>query len=171
MLDPARLDDVLRRGPAAVKLAEEFRAIDGQRKAAQSELDGLRARRNEESDRMAKVADKKSAEFTQARATLKVLSDQIKQGEVLLKDLEARAEEQQLYLPNAPHPSVPDGADETGNKLVETWGDRPAYEFKPRDHVDLGVSLGILDFERAAKLSGSRFTVVKARARRSSARS
>jgi seryl-tRNA synthetase len=63
-------------------------------------------------------------------------------------------------VPNIPDPSVPVGADERDNSVVRLWGERPTFGFKPKEHVELGTSLGLLDFERAAKLSGSRFAVL-----------
>jgi seryl-tRNA synthetase len=160
MLDPARLDAVRRRGPAVVPLIDAFRDVDTRRKALQGELDGLRATRNQRSDVMAAIKDKKSAEFIALRDELRELSGRIKEGEKTLAELEAATREAQLMLPNAPHESVPEGDDESGNVVVATWGEKPTFSFTPRDHVDLGVALGILDFERAAKLSGARFTVL-----------
>jgi seryl-tRNA synthetase len=160
MLDPARLDAVLRRGPAAKPLIDAFREVDARRKALQSELDGLRAQRNAANDQMASIKDKKSSEFQQLRDELRTLSQRIKDGETREKELETEARDRQLMLPNAPHDSVPIGDDEAANVVVSTWGEKPDFAFQPKDHVDLGVALGILDFERAAKLSGARFTVL-----------
>jgi seryl-tRNA synthetase len=160
MLDPARLDAALRRGPAARPLIDAFREVDVRRKTLQAELDGLRAQRNAANERMAAIADKKSAEFQTLRDGLRALSQRIKEGEGRLASIEEEAREKQLYLPNAPHDSVPIGDDESANVVVSSWGEKPSYRFPPRDHVDLGVSLGILDFERGAKLSGARFTVL-----------
>ena len=160
MLDPARLDAALRRGPAARPLIDGFREVDARRKALQSELDALRAQRNAANDQMAAIKDKKSTEFQQLRDGLRTLSQRIKDDESKEKELEVEARERQLMLPNAPHDSVPEGDDESANVVVSTWGDKPSYAFQPKDHVDLGVALGILDFERAAKLSGARFTVL-----------
>ena len=66
-----------------------------------------------------------------------------------------------MQIPNAPHESVPQGTGEADNQVVATWGDRPAMAFAPRDHVDVGTALGILDFERAAKVSGARFAFLR----------
>ena len=68
-------------------------------------------------------------------------------------------------LPNLPHESVPVGADESANKEIERWGTPRAFDFEPRDHVDLGARLGILDQERATKIAGSRSASSRARAR------
>jgi seryl-tRNA synthetase len=151
MLDPARLDAVLRRGPAAQSLVDAFRDVDARRRKLQGELDLLRAERNEKS---------KGAKAAENREQLRALSQRIKEGEQQQTQLETESREAQLWLPNAPHASVPDGADESANVVVSTWGERPTFTFEPRDHVDLGTRLGVLDFERAAKLSGARFTVL-----------
>jgi seryl-tRNA synthetase len=164
LLDPDRLEEALRRGPAVRDIIDGFVEVDGQRKALQGELDELRGRRNAANEQMASIKDKKSQEFQGLRDSLRALSQRIKEGEQRETELAAAARERQLELPNAPHASVPAGAGEMDNVVTATWGDKPAFEregaFAPRDHVDLGVSLGILDFERAAKLSGARFTVL-----------
>jgi seryl-tRNA synthetase len=161
MVDPARLDDVLRRGPAVQAQLDAFRAVDARRKELQGELDGRRAGRNAANERMAAIRDKKSPEFAAARDELRALSQQIKEGEAELGRLEEEARRAILSIPHAPHADVPAGAGEADNVVVATWGKAPTFDFEPRDHVDLGVALGILDFERAAKLSGARFTVLR----------
>src|SRR5687768_16718490 len=149
MLDPARLDQVLRRGAALKPLVDEFRAVDASRKELQGRLDALRARRNEANDRMAK-ADKKSPEFATLRDEMRQVSQQVKEGEAQLADLEERARDRLLHVPNAPHETVPAGGGEQDNPVVSTWGEQPSFSFTPKDHVDLGVARGIMDFERAA---------------------
>jgi seryl-tRNA synthetase len=161
MIDPAKLEGVLRRGDKVRPQIDAFREIDARRKAVQTELDVLRQKRNEASDGMAKMKDKKSPEFAKLREELRELSNKIKDDEVLQTQLEADSRAALLGIPNAPHPSVPEGADESANQVVKTWGDKPAMDFAPKDHVDLGVALGIMDFERAAKISGARFCVLK----------
>src|SRR5690606_22380843 len=66
-----------------------------------------------------------------------------------------------LYLPNLPDDSVPDGRDERDNVVVRTWGAKPAFDFAPRTHDEIGTTLGIFDFERAATISGARFVVLR----------
>jgi seryl-tRNA synthetase len=161
MLEPTRLDGVLRRGDAVKPQIEEFRKLDDRRKAVQTELDASRARRNAANEGMAKVADKKSPEFARLRDELRELSNKIKDGEAEQTRLEEQSKLALMYIPNAPHESVPDGVDEHANQVVKTWGEQPKYDFAPKDHVDLGVALGIMDFERAAKISGARFCVLK----------
>jgi seryl-tRNA synthetase len=159
MLDPGRLDLVLRRGAAMKPLVDEFRAIDASRKELQGRLDGLRASRNQQNERMAK-ADKKSPEFAALRDEMRRLSQEVKDGEGELARLEEEAQRRLLEIPSVPHESVPAGEKEEDNPVVATWGQKPSFAFKPKDHVDLGVALGVLDFERAARISGARFVVI-----------
>jgi seryl-tRNA synthetase len=161
MLDPTRLDGVLRRGENVRPQIEAFRQIDARRKSLQAELDGLRMKRNQATEGMAKMADKKSAEFARLRDENRELGQKIKEGEAEQTSLEDQARAALLVIPNAPHADVPDGNDESANQVVKVWGDKPTFAFAPKDHVDLGVALGIMDFERAAKISGARFCVLK----------
>jgi len=160
MIDPARIDDVARRGPAVSQAIGEWRALDQRRRALQGELDNLRRERNAANDRMARL-DKKSAEFTTARDELRALSDRIKQGEAEHGRIEAQSTALLERIPNAPHASVPDGADEHANRVEAVWGDKPVLGFAARDHVELGTSLGIFDFARGVKITGARFTVLR----------
>ena len=159
MIDPDRMDDVARR-PGTEGSVGAWREVDRRRRAAQSELDGLRAEKNAANDVMAKL-DKKSSEFAAARDRLRGLSERIKTGEVTQKALENEAEALLLGIPNAPHASVPDGTSEADNRVERTWGEKPVLDFTPRDHHDLGVGLGIFDFEAGAALAGTRFTVLR----------
>jgi seryl-tRNA synthetase len=160
MLDPARLDAALRRGPQVQPLIDAFRALDSRRKALQKELDAKRARRNTVSDDMGRMPDKKSPEFVKLREEMKILSNELKAGDEEQTRLEAEARAAQLMLPNAPHASVPDGAGEEQNVVVRVVGEKPTIA-NPKDHVELGTRLGLMDFERAAKISGSRFTILR----------
>ena len=159
MIDPARIADVHRR-PNAADLVAPWSEADRERRSVQAELDGLRAERNAANDRMAKL-DKKSAEFTEARDRLKLLSTDLKTREVRFNELEARCNELLLGIPNAPHASVPDGTGEHDNVVERTWGTAPVQDFTPRDHHDLGVALGIFDFAAGGTISGARFTVLR----------
>jgi seryl-tRNA synthetase len=160
MLDPTRMDDVLRRGNAVAPLVESWRSLDEQRRRFQGELDGLRQQANTDS-RMKTIADKKSPEFAQARDEMKALSTAIKEGTLKLNQLERDVEDLLLSIPNAPHASVPVGDDEAANVVHHTWGDKPAFAFAPKAHWDVGEALGILDFTGGAKLAGHRFTVLR----------
>src|SRR5450432_3738379 len=160
MLDPTRMDDVLRRGNEVVPLVARWRSLDEQRRRFQGELDGLRQQLNADT-RMKTIADKKSPEFAQARDEMKALSTAIKEGTTKLNQLERDSEAALLLIPNAPHSSVPVGDDETANPVLHTWGDKPTFAFEPKPHWDVGEALGILDFAGGAKIAGHRFTVLR----------
>ncbi|MFO0586308.1 MAG: serine--tRNA ligase [Polyangiaceae bacterium] len=154
-----------RRGPAAAALLEPIRDLDKQRRAAIQTLEKKQAERNQANDAMAKL-DKKSQEFTEKRELLKKLSGEIKEHEKEVADIESKVRDILVVVPNLPADSTPDGAGEADNSVVRVWGEKPSYSFTPKAHWDVGTALGILDFERAAKLSGSRFTVLTGAAAR-----
>ncbi len=154
-----------RRGGDTAELVARYRAADEKRKTLQSELDRLRAARNEANARMA-AADKGSPEFAAERDELRALSQRIKSGEGELSEISDEVRAAWLRIPNAPHESVPDGADESANRVERVWGEKPSYSFSPAPHWDLGEKLGILDFEAGAKISGARFCVLRGAAAR-----
>ncbi len=149
-----------RRGRAAAASLDRIAELAPERLRTITEIERLRAERNEASAAMAKVADKKSAEFAERRESLRTLGDRIKELEVVQDRVAAELENVLLGVPNLPHESIPDGQDESGNVVRKVWGDKPTFSFTPKDHHDLGSALGVLDFERAAKISGARFTVL-----------
>ncbi len=160
MLDVSRLDDAQRRGPEVVALIAQFREVEVARKELQGTLDHLRAKRNSANKTMAGL-DKKSEEFAQARDEMRTISHQVKTGETELSALEEKSYELRMHIPNAPHESVVTGEGEEQNQLDSTWGTKPTYDFAPKTHWEIGEALGILDFEAGAKLSGSRFCVLR----------
>ena len=150
-----------RRGFADEALLDRLGSLAEERRAGITSVEALRQERNEASQAMAKVADKKSEEFQTRREQLRLLGEQIKQGEAQQGEIETALEAILLNLPNLPHADTPAGLTENDNVEVRVYGDEPSFDFDPRDHVELGTRLGILDFERAAKISGSRFVVLK----------
>ena len=95
-----------------------------------------------------------------ARQEARVVSDRVKELETQTRAVEEALDTLMLEIPNVPHASVPDGADEEDNAHASTWGEAPAFDFEPRDHHAIGVEcLGLLDFERASKVAGARFAV------------
>lgn len=160
MPDDAKLTALKRRGGDIAELLARFVAADDRRKALQRNLDELRAARNEANQRMARL-DKKSAEFATERDRLRELSQKIKAGEGELSGVAEEVATLSLHLPNAPHDSVPDGTSEEQNEVVSVWGEKPALDFEPKPHWDLGEALGILDFAAGAALSGARFCVIR----------
>lgn len=160
MLDPSKMDEVLRRGEAVSAAVDAWKALDAQRRRLQGDLDGLRQQRNTANDKMAKL-DKKGPDFAAARDEMKALSTRIKTDEVELAKIEADSEQALLAMPNAPHGSVPAGTTEADNPVLHTWGHKPAFAFSPKPHWEVGEALGILDFEAGAKITGARFTVLR----------
>ncbi len=160
MLDPARMDDVLRRGGDVATAVAAWKSLDERRRKLQGDLDTLRQQRNAANERMAKL-DKKSPEFAAARDELRALSGKIKDGEAELGAIEVESSDRLMTIPNAPHASVPDGASEADNPVLHVWGDKPAYSFTPKPHWELGEALGILDFAAGTKIAGARFTVLR----------
>lgn len=108
-----------------------------------------------------KSMDKSGAEFAALRGELKAYSVRVKELEEKRKDVVGELEQMQLVIPNMSHQSVPIGADDSDNELIRTVGTPRAFGFAPLDHADLGENLGLLDFERAAKVTGSRFTFLR----------
>nr|HEX4316400.1 serine--tRNA ligase [Kofleriaceae bacterium] len=167
MLDPLKLDDVLRRGGDVATTAAAWRALDDRRRKLQGDLDGLRQHSNASNTQMGTLARNKSrtdaetAEFASLRERLKELSATIKLKEPELKQVEADCDAALLVIPNAPHASVPAGTSEADNVVLHAWGDKPAFAFAPKQHWEVGEKLGILDFEAGARISGARFTVLR----------
>ena len=105
---------------------------------------------------------KKNGEDTTAlMEEMKELSDKIKALDEQVSEAEANLKDALLNVPNTPHPTVPDGKDDQDNVELRKWGEPTSFDFEPKAHWDIGEDLDILDFERAAKLSGTRFTVYK----------
>ncbi len=142
--------------PAA--LLGDFAVIDRRRRDAITEVETLKAQRNRLSEEIGKRkrAGEDTMERTEQAQSLRQHAELLEQ-KASMGDAELRVILE--ALPNLPAADVPVGADEHGNVLVKTWGTPPAFDFQPKSHWELGEALGILDFDRAAKISGSRFVV------------
>src|SRR5579863_2522985 len=144
---------------AGVDGAEIDRVLecDTQRRRLQHELDEMRARRTRESKELGRMP----AEAREAkRGEMRELGDRIAAGERELAEVEQRCNELTLGLRNLPRPYVPVGQSEADNRVVRSEGERRGFDFKPLPHWELGERLGIIDFERGVKLSGTRFYVL-----------
>ncbi len=138
---------------------EELMGVDAEWKKFILRAEELRRQRNEASGRIGKL--KKAGEDTSAeQARVKEISNEIKVLEEKVGQLEERMNSLLHGIPNLPHPSVPTGRDESANAEIRRWGTPPKFTFQPRDHVDLGSALGILDMDRAAKITGARFSLL-----------
>ena len=165
MIDP----QLLRKDIAAVQArlatrkfqldVEKFSALETERKSLQTRTEELQAKRNQ----LAKAIGMKKGKGEDATAEMAEASQinvDMESGAARLSVLQAEIADFLMGIPNLPDESVPTGKDETENKEVKVWGEQPIFDFEIKDHVDLGGPLG-LDFEVAAKISGSRFVVLK----------
>jgi seryl-tRNA synthetase len=137
---------------------EVFRAADSKRRAAVTEIETLKAQRNAESQEIGKK--KKAGEETEAlQAAVRGIGERITALDEQVKAIDEEFRLTLAGIPNLPHASVPKGRSEEDNVEVSKWGTIPQFDFQPKSHWDLGPELGILDFERAAKITGARFAV------------
>ena len=134
-----------------------FRALFAERRTLNISLQSLQSRRNAANEEMKRAAKQEPAALERLRGELRTLSQEIKDQEKQLAVVEERLSAVNLTLPNIPDASVPVGASEADNVVVRTWGEAPRFPFTPKQHFEIGEKLGLLDFERAAKVSGSRF--------------
>ncbi len=139
---------------------DEFAELDKKRREVIVEVEEKKALRNQVSDEIAAIK-KGGGETSEKIAAMKKVGEEIKALDLLLKDIEKQLEDIVLELPNIPLPDVPDGADETANVSIRTWGEPRKFEFEPKAHWDLGAELGIIDQERGAKVAESRFTLLR----------
>ncbi|MGD8944678.1 MAG: serine--tRNA ligase [Desulfobacterales bacterium] len=135
---------------------EAFKSCDEERRALLLELEALRHQRNVVSDQIAKM--KKAGENAEdVVAQMRDVSSKIKALDKSLAEAQETLEQMLLEMPNIPHASVPLGKGEADNPVVKVVGELPEFDFEPKAHWDIGAELGILDFERAAKITGARF--------------
>ncbi|MEW8507671.1 MAG: serine--tRNA ligase [Candidatus Thiodiazotropha sp.] len=165
MLDPRllrnNLDEVAqqlaRRGYQLDR--EQISNLEAQRKRLQVESQELQNQRNSRSKSIGK-AKAAGEDIEPLLAEVAELGDLLKEAQEALGKIQEALSEITLGIPNLPHESVPDGKDEADNRVERCWGEPREFEFEPKDHVDLGDANGLLDFEAAARLTGSRFAVM-----------
>ena len=140
---------------------DDFAQADAERRRVIAESDQLNAERNAASREIgALMKEGKREEADARRKAVNELKDRIAVFDQEREQAEVRMRELLSTLPNLPHDSVPVGKDETANVEVRRWGTKPEFSFEPKDHVDLGTALGILDLERATKITGARFAIL-----------
>lgn len=137
---------------------EEFRALDTRRRSAITETEELKAKQNELSREVANLRSQ-GVDTTDLQKRSREMGDRVAELNVQREEADARFREMLAAIPNLPHESVPVGASAEDNVVVRTWGEPAAGDFEPKAHWDLGPELGILDFDRAAKITGARFAV------------
>jgi len=138
---------------------ETYPELDAERREAVTRLEEKRRRRNEISSLRGKPDPATLAEMKTLKEEIRALEERVEEA-----DLKLAAVEKQV--PNVPQDTVPRGTDESANRVERTWGERRRFDFEAQAHWDVGPALGILDFERAAKIAGARFTVLSGAAAR-----
>ncbi len=137
-----------------------FRAIDQERRERITSAERLKAQRNKASEEIPRR--KKAGEDVSALlAEMKQVSEEIKLADERIAELDAKLSDFMLTVPNRPHSSVPVGHDASANVEVRRWGAPPKFDFKPRPHWEIAENAGILDFQRAAKIAGTRFAIYR----------
>ena len=137
---------------------ETFRKLDAERRAAFTESEQLKAQRKTESQEIGKLL-KGGKDASDRQRQVREIGDRATALEERAKELDENFRQLMAGVPNTPHASVPTGKSADDNVEVRRWGTPPAFAFEPKAHWDLGPKLGILDFERAAKITGARFAV------------
>ncbi len=149
-----------RRFPTAV--LDRFSRLETERRSHIRRIDELKAVRNRESQEIgALMKAGKTEDAESRRQAVRKIGEEIAEREAALDPIKDELNNLMIGMPNVPHDSVPVGPDESANQEVLRWGTPRVFDFEPRDHVDLGTALGILDLERAAKMSGARFAILK----------
>ncbi len=157
--NPDEIREGLRKRRSKLDL-DQFLVIDQKRRDLLLEVEDLKAKRNQASGEVSRM--KKAGENTERLLSeLTDMSGRIKALDEELKIIDQQTSDWILSIPNVPHSSVPDGIDESDNLEVKVWGQKPDLAFPPREHWELGATLGGLDFETAAKITGSRFVLLK----------
>lgn len=140
----------------------EFEQYDAERREVLIRVEALKHKRNNVSHEVGKLMrEGKKEEANAIKAEMGGVSSEIKELDIKLNELDEKLRYFQMTIPNVYHESTPVGSDEEDNVLVRTWGEPKKFSFEPKEHGELGEALGILDFERGAKLGGSRFTVYR----------
>lgn len=138
-----------------------FQQLFQERRELNVLMESLHQKRSAANEQMKQRAKEGPAAIDAVRAEAKQVAQELKEREARLKQVEEELQRILEMIPNLPDPSVPVGTSEEDNQVVETWGEKPSFSFTPKQHFELGEALGLLDFERAAKVSGSRFAFLR----------
>ncbi|MCX7822965.1 MAG: serine--tRNA ligase [Syntrophobacterales bacterium] len=135
-----------------------FKRLDEQRRKLLQEVEGLKYEKNKVSEEIARLK-KEGKDISDFVEESRRLSQRISELDDELGKIEDEFRNILLFIPNMPHETVAVGKDDRDNPVVKLWGEKPSFDFEPKPHWDIGEHLGILDFERAAKMTGARFTL------------
>lgn len=134
--------------------------LDEKRRSLIVEVEALKAKRNEDSSKVPQLK-KQGLDASELLAEMKLVADKIKELDAELSEIDAQLDDMLMKIPNIPHESVPDGADDRDNAEIRRYGKPTEFSFEPKAHWDIGEALGILDFANAGKITGARFTVYR----------
>nr|MDY5756218.1 serine--tRNA ligase [Eubacteriales bacterium] len=134
--------------------------LDEKRRSLIVEVESLKAKRNEDSAKVPQLK-KQGLDASELLAEMKLVADKIKELDAELSEIDAQLDDMLMKIPNIPHESVPDGADDKDNAEIRRYGKPTEFSFEPKAHWDIGETLGILDFANAGKITGARFTVYR----------
>ena len=155
---PVVEEKLRQRGMDPAEVLKDFKSVDAQRREAITAAETMKAQRNRASEEIAKL--KKSGQDASAQMSeTKELREKIQESEKTASELDQRLQEMMAGIPNLPSNTVPVGKSEEDNVEVRRWGSAPKFDFTPKPHWELGEQLGVLDMERAVKLTGARFAV------------
>jgi seryl-tRNA synthetase len=149
-----------RRDKSLPQLIDKVLELDTERRKVLTELESLRAERNSKSKEIG-LLRREGRDTTPIEEAVRRIKERIEYLEEKLSEIQGELRSVMLRIPNIPHESVPVGEDEEDNVELRRWGEPKEFDFEPKPHWEIGERLGILDFERGARLSGSRFTVLK----------
>lgn len=158
--DPKLIKDSLTRRGEDSSVVDILLLNDEERRRLVYEVEKLKQRRNEVSNEIAKMK-REGHETKGAILEMREVGERIKEMDGAIRQMDEKVSGILLSIPNIPHESVPFGKDESENVEVRRWREPTTFDFEPKAHWDIGVNLGIFDFERAAKISGARFTVLR----------
>ena len=158
--NPEELVEAMRKRRNKGADVTELLALDEKRRTLLQEVENMKAERNAVSSEIPKLK-KQGVDCTEKLAEMKVLADRIKELDAEVSACDDRLNELLMAVPNIPHESVPEGADDTENVEVRRWGEPRQFPFEAKAHWDIGENLNVLDFAAAGKITGARFTVYR----------
>jgi seryl-tRNA synthetase len=158
--NPERVIKALRDRGYDPGIIDDFLKVEEQRRSLLLDVERYRQERNELSEKISRIK-KEGADAAAETEKAKSVSEAIRMKEETLKDLDERTKNFLLNIPNIPHESVPIGKDETENREIRRWGEPRQFDFEPMNHWDIGEMLKIIDFDRASKIAGARFALMR----------
>lgn len=158
--NPEEIKNSLKKKGVSTEIIDEILELDKKRRLIIGEVEQLKAKNNKVSNEIAKMK-KQGKDTSDIISEMKEVTNKIKQFDIDLQNIEKELDSKLFFVPNIPHATVPEGKDEASNKEIRLWGQKPEFTFKPKPHWEIAEYLDILDNERAAKITGARFTLYK----------